>query len=70
MNVYVRHLKIETTQLHIFSSIYVIKFLQLNFMSFIQVQCEQNNAYVNWLEQIPVTVDGQGMCNISTKYIA
>ena len=39
-------------------------------MSLIQVQCEQNNAYVNRLKQIPVTVDGQGMCNISTKYIA
>ena len=39
-------------------------------MSLLQVQCEQNNAYVNRLEQILVTVDGQGMCNISTKYIA
>ena len=39
-------------------------------MSLIQVQCEQNNAYVNQLKQIPVTVDGQGMCNISTKYMA
>ena len=39
-------------------------------MSLIQVQCEQDNAYVNQLEQIPVTVNGQGMCNISTKYIA
>ena len=36
-------------------------------MSVIQVQ---HNAYVNRFEQISVTVDGQGMCDISTKYIS
>ena len=40
-----------------------------NLMSLIQVQSKQNNAYVNRLEQIPVTLDGQGTCNFSTNIL-
>ena len=40
-----------------------------NLMSLIQVQCKQNNAYVNWLEQIPTTLDGQDTCNFSTNIL-